>query len=248
MILFMIDFAEFKKFFIFNLIGSLIISALIAVVTVLIGDFNDISGKVLWTLVVVILHSLVSLAFIWNDEKQHTFEKWSFFASIMFLFIVLSFIVSVFTVWEIIPGDVFAKIYATFFVIAFAALHGEVLSKALDREEYLNVMIYVNYLFMLVVVLMFQPLIYVDNAARVLGEAFFRIFGAVAIIDGTLSLLIIIFYKLYMHKHPKIDDPYQSPLQAQVESKTNKGLSAWVWVLIIFLIFQIIGSFLFSVF
>jgi len=41
------DFAEMKKFFLFNLIGALIISALVAVVTVLIGEFNDTATRVL---------------------------------------------------------------------------------------------------------------------------------------------------------------------------------------------------------
>lgn len=244
----MIDFAEFKRFFLFNLVGSLILAALIAVVTVLIGEFNEVSSRVLWTLVMVVIHSLVSLAFIWNDEKQNTFDKWSFFAGTMFLLIIASFIISIFGIWDIISEEIVRELYLTFFVLAFAALHGEVLAKALNRENYLDMVVYINYFFMAVVVLMLQPMIYVDNAAAVLGEMFYRILAAVAIIDGTLSILAIIFYKLYMHKHPRIEDPYQSNLQAQVEKKTNKGLSIWVWILIIYLVFQIFGSFLFYLF
>ena len=45
----------FKKFFLFNLIGSLIFSALVSVITVLIGEFNEIAGRVLLTLFMVIL-------------------------------------------------------------------------------------------------------------------------------------------------------------------------------------------------
>ena len=41
----MIDFAELKRFFFFNMIGSLVIAALVAVVTVLIGEFNEIAGR-----------------------------------------------------------------------------------------------------------------------------------------------------------------------------------------------------------
>ena len=37
---------QFKKFFLFNLIGALVISALVAVITILIGEFNETSAKV----------------------------------------------------------------------------------------------------------------------------------------------------------------------------------------------------------
>ncbi|MBW2998456.1 hypothetical protein KY321_02860, partial [Candidatus Woesearchaeota archaeon] len=65
-----------------------------------------------------------------------------------------------------------------------------------------------------------------------IGEIYLRILGASAIIDGTLSILTIIFYKIYMYKHPRIED--------QLANNSKKGLSWWVWVLIIFLVFQVV--------
>ncbi|MEI7719377.1 MAG: hypothetical protein WCI72_05900 [archaeon] len=236
----MIEFAEFKKFFLFNLIGSLIIAALVAVVTVLVGDFNEITARVLFTLFMVVIHSLVCLAFIWDDEKQNTFDKLTFFINVLFGLIVISFFTSILGIWKIIPGEVVWHLYQTYFVICFASLHGDILSKALNKENYLDIIIYVNYIFMLIVVLMLQPIIYVDNATRVLGEMFFRILGAVAIIDGTLSILTIIFHRLYMNKHPKLESPLQQEPSTSEEQKAKKGLSVWVWILIIYLLIQII--------
>ena len=235
----MIDFAELKKFFLFNLIGSLIISAIVAVITVLFFEFNEITGRVFFTLLMVAIHSIISLTFIWNDERQHTFETLSFFINTLFILIILSFITSIFGIWKIIPGDMILKIYATYFVLGFAALHGNILAKALDKETYLNVIIYINYLFMALVVLMLQPLIYIENPEKILGEFFFRGLGALAIIDGTLSILTIIFYKLYMNKHPKIENP----LSVNPNLPQKRGLSIWVWILIIYLAIQILSSF-----
>lgn len=229
----MIDFAEFKKFFLFNLIGALIISALVAVITVIVGEFNEVAARVLFTLLMVIVHSLVSLLFIWDNERQDTFERLSFFINILFIIIVLSFLTSILGIWEVIPGEIVWDLYQTFFVIGFASLHSDILSKALKKENYLDVIVYVNYVFIGIVVLMLMPVIYVDNAFRVLEEIFFRLLGAAAIIDGTLSILAIIFYKLYMHKNPKIENNL-----AQGETK-KRGLSIWVWILIIYLAAQI---------
>ena len=240
----MANLTEFKKFFLFSLIGSLIISALVAVVTVLIGKFNEITFRVLITLLMVVVHSVVSLTFIWDDEKQNTFERLAFFINVLFFLIVLSFLTSILGIWKVIPSEMVRHLYETYFVIAFASLHGDILSKARNKENYIDVIIYLNYVIMIAVVLMLFPVIYITDAGKVLGELYFRFLGSAGIIDGTLSILTIIFYKIYMHKHPKTDNPLQSGWnQGQKVSKPEgrKGLSIWVWILIIYLLIQVLG-------
>lgn len=229
--------ANFKKFFVYSLIGSLIISALVAVVTVLIGQFNEVTNRVFMTLFMVVIHSLVSLAFIWNDEKENTFEKLTFFTNVIFCLIIISFFTSIFGVWKIIGGETIWHLYQTYFIVAFASLHANILSKILKRESYMDMIIYFNFLFIFIVVLMLMPIIYMDNVKEIFGEMFYRILGAVSIIDGTLSVLTAIFLKLYTHKHPEIENPLQG--QPSVEEK-KKGLSIWVWILIIYLASQVL--------
>ena len=235
----MVDFAEFKKFFFFNLIGALIISALVAVITILIGIFNEITARVLFTLLMVMIHSLISLAFIWDDEKQNTFDRLSFFTNMLFLIIIVSFITSIFGVWEIIPAEIVWNLYQTYFLIGFASLHSDILSKALNKEGYLDAIVYVNYVLIGIVVLMLLPLIYLDNAFRTLGEVYYRFLGAAGIIDGTLSILAIIFYKLHMQKHPRVENPLSSG-GADAPKKERRGLSIWVWILLAYLFLQVV--------
>jgi hypothetical protein len=234
----MINFLQLKKFFIFTFIGSLIVAALVAVVTVLFGQFNDVTTKVFATLFMVVAHSLISLAFIWDDSRRNTFNKLAFFINTIFILVVLSFITSLFGVWQIVEGEIIWHIYQTYFLIAFAALHIDVLFKAFDKEKYINAIIYANYGFIIIVASMLQPIIYINNATAVLGDMYFRILAAAGIIDGTLSILTIIFFKLYMSKHPEI-----------VNDAPKKGLGIWLWILIIYLFFQIswiIGSLIFT--
>lgn len=232
----MINFAEFKKFFLFNLIGALIISAIVAVVAVLIGEFNEMTARIFFTLLMVIVHSLVSLSFIWDNERENTFERLAFFINVIFILIVVSFVTSLFGIWKIIPGDVVWNLYQAYFVIGFASLHGDILSKALKKENYIDMIIYANYLLIAIVVIMLQPVIFIDNSFNFLGEAYFRILGAAGIIDGTLSILTIIFYRWYSYKHPKAENLLQAQAPAQ---PAKKGWSIWVWILIIYLIVQI---------
>lgn len=234
----MIDFTEFKKYFLFSLIGALVLSAIVAVVTVLIGEFNETAARVLFTLLMVIVHSLISLAFIWDDSRQNTFDRLAFFTNILFLIIVVSFITSVLGIWEVIPSETVWNLYQTYFVIGFASLHSDVLSKALKKENYLDIIVYLNYLFIGIVVLMLFPIIYINNAFDVLGELYYRFLGAAGIIDGTISILAIIFYKLFMHKHPEEQNALAGIVQAGITQK--KGLSIWVWVLLAYLLLQVV--------
>lgn len=234
--------AEFKRIFIFTLIGSLVISGLVAAFTVLTGDFNEITGKVLFTLAMVVIHSLVSLIFIWDDEKQNTFERLGFFINVLFCLIVLSFFTSIFGIWNLFLSETVWRLYQTYFVMGFASLHADILSKALNKEKYMDVVIYANYICMMIVILMILPIIFTDNASTVLGEMFYRVLGAIGIVDGTLSILTIIFYKLYLHKHPE----EHNLLVIGKQNNPKKGLSPWVWLLLVYLLVQIFTSFLYT--
>ena len=198
----MIDLQEFKKFFVFNLIGSLIISALVAVVTVLIGKFNEVTTRVLFTLFMVVVHSLVCLAFIWDREKKDTLGNLDFFSNIIFFIVVLSFITSIMGIWKIIPGDIVGKVYYTFFLVAIASIHVNMLYWVTGKKDSVNWTVYINYFFIAVVVLMYLPIIYMDDVSLVFGDFYYRLLGAAAIIDGTCSVLAIILYKLYLHNLP----------------------------------------------
>ncbi len=238
-----VKFSELKRFFLYTLIGALIASAGVAVVTVLIGEFNDTSAKVFFTLVMVILHSLISLAFIWDDSRQNTFEKLTFFTNVLFLLIVLSFMTSILGIWNLISGDLVGKLYQTYFIFGFASLHSNILSKVLQKEKYLDLIVYANFVFIILVIGMLLPTIYVDNAFQVLGEGYYRVLAALGIIDGTLSILAIIFYKLYIQKHPEIQNTLSVGGPGEVK---KRGLSAWVWILIIYLMFQMISALIFG--
>ncbi len=239
----MINYAEFKRFFIYNMIGSLIIVALVAVISVLISDVTQTSLRVISTLSMVVIHSLISLLFIWDNEKQGTFNRLSFFINTLFILIVASFFTSIFGIWDIVSGETIGSLYQVYFILAFAALHGNILHKASGKEAHIDVTILLNYIFMAVVVIMLIPIIFLENAAKTLPDIFFRILGASAIIDGTLTILTIIFHKLHMHKHPKTENPLENNWgygEQAPPQKRRGGLSIWVWILIIYLVIQVV--------
>jgi len=221
--------AKLKKVFIWGLVASLIISALVAVVTVVTGEFNEITSKVLWTLSMVMIHSLFSLLFIWGDEKKDNFSRLPLFMNALFVLMVISFFTSIFGIWDIIPGATISDLYITYFVIAISSLHISVISKTLGKQKYIDQTVYSNYFFIVFTTLMILPLIFINNAFEFLGEQYSRILSAANIINWTLTILIAIFYKINMHK-------YQEAAR-EVGQSSQKKTSIWVWILfIIFLI------------
>ena len=235
----LVNFSELKKFFLFTLVGSLIVAAVISVITVLIGTFGTVTWRVFLTLFMVIVHALASLVFIWDDSRRDTFDRLAFFANVAFVIIVLSFVTSIFGIWNILSAHETVRLYSMYFLLGFASLHGDMLSKAMKRENYLDSIVVSNYVFIAIVVVMLLPIIYIDHPIEVLGGLYLRFLAAAAIIDGTLSILTILFYKLYLHKHPKAEDITQSDVAVTGKVK-RRGLSVWLWILLIYLLVQVI--------
>jgi hypothetical protein len=142
--------------------------------------------------------------------------------------------------------------YKFYFILAFAALHGNILHKASGKETYIDVTIVLNYIFMTVVVSMLGIIIFIKNPIAALSDLFFRLLGANAIIDGTMSILVIILYKLHLHNNTKQENPLENSwgyTEQNVPQNKRSGLSIFVWILIAYLIFQIfLGVFIRSFF
>lgn len=243
-----------KRVFFQIMIGCLIAAAGLAVVTVLAGSFNEVLGKALATIALIATHSLISFGFISNNERQETFENFAFFTNATFTIIVLSFITSVFGVWGIVPGELVGKLYMLYFVLLFAILHGEVLAKMVGSQTSIDGLIYANYFFMALVVMMLVPVIFAADSATI-SDFYYRILAAAGIIDATLTLIAVIMHKLYLQKHPKVvDNVFAIPLQngtaqQQQAAPPRRGWNIFVILLVgyaalqlgIGLLFLIIG-------
>lgn len=225
--MFNIDFVKIKKYLLYTLVGCLVVSAVVAVIAVLIGDFNDITAKTFFTLLAAFIHALIGLLFVWDEERAKKYNILSFFVNTLFFIVILSFITNVFGIWDIIPDKNVGKMYFTYLIAIFASLHADILSKATGKEKYIDSIVNTNYIFIAIVFLMFQPIIHLHDPETTLGSFYFRLLAASGIIDGTLSVLTIIFHKLYWHKHPELK-----------KADNSDGLTGWgIAFIIIFCFF-----------
>ena len=241
---------KLKRIFFQVLIACLIASATLGVVSVLVGSFNDIFTKALLTILLVALHSLVSFSFITSNEKQHTFDNLALFTNSTFTVIVLSFITSMFAVWGLLGASLVWQLYELYFVLLFAILHGETLSKVLYKQRNIDWLVLVNYGFMLIVVAMLIPVIFAGSNVKFVSPFYYRLLAAVGIVDATLTMVVVILHKLYLQKHPEIVDPVFSIVQTTVNGVTTqqtviaapkKRMNIFVVLLLGYIVLQFLG-------
>lgn len=246
------NFESAKRFFFKILIACLVAAASLAVVTILVGHFSDTLEKALLTIFLIAAHALISFGFISTNEKQDVLEDLKIFTNATFGVIVLSFITSIFGVWHIISADMVSKLYLVYFVLLFATLHAEILSKIVKIQSNLAKYVISNYLFMFVVVVMLMPVIFVNDKSS-LGSFYYRLLAASGIIDATLSMVTIILHKLYLQKNPLTKDLAFSAPQAlggtamgvgaqQTVAPQKRGMNIFVKILIAYITLQILGA------
>lgn len=239
---------KLKNVFLKILIGCLIAAAALAVVTILIGNFNTLCARALWTIILVAVHSLLSLTFINNNQRQQTFDSLSLFTNAAFVLLIFSFVTSLGGVWGILPGTIVGKLYGAYFVLLFAVLHAEVLAKTLHKQSYIDKVVVANYVLMCVVVLMLLVLIFAPSLDAFNGF-YYRLLAACGIVDATLSLIAIILHRVYVQKHPAIKDAVFNAPQATGQPATpvstatappHRGINIFVGILIAYIVLQLV--------
>ncbi len=232
---------KLKRSFFQILIGCLLGAASIAVIAVLVGSFNDVLARALGTIAMVALHATLSFSYITEAEKRDKKDggrSLELFTNTVFVLVVLSFITSIFAIWQLLDGGLTLKLYMMYGVLLFATLHADVLYRIRQFETKIDNVVTANYFFMTLVVAMLFIVIFSEGSSD-LGEFFYRLLAAVGIIDATMTITAIIMHKLYLQKHPAEAAAADQTASAQSKSFWKNPL---VVLLMIFLGFQIIGS------
>lgn len=141
--------SKLKRIFFQVLIGCLVASASIAVIAVLLGSFNDTLRRALATIAMVAIHAILSFSYISSSEQKDEKDggrSIELFSNTVFVLIVLSFITSVFAIWELLTGKFTTQLYLGYGVLLFATLHADVLYRIRGFEKKIDTVITANYL------------------------------------------------------------------------------------------------------
>lgn len=190
---------KIKLAFLYILIGGLVVSALISVVAILIGEFNEIVIKALLTTVIFVTHSLLILALVLAD-KHGSIGK-SILATTIFTAILANMITSTLGTWDVWRDALSAQslsFYALTIGAAFIATG--VLKLRNSTHKPTNVAAYTTVGLVGAFVIALIPWIFTTDF-RTLDDLYYRIIGAVSILAATAFSLTVIFNRIAAGQH-----------------------------------------------
>lgn len=194
---------DVKKYVLYTLVGGLIVSALISVSAVLLGEFNSAMSRTLSTTATMVFHTFVALLLVSVSSKTND-KSGGFIINVMLSITIASFITSVLSIWEILSGRIVADLYLLYVDTFLACLWIQLLrlvgSNLLDKPTRIlsQVSIGLTVIFWLLVL----PTIFIHYPDRP-SEFHYRIMAATVILLSTTSVLVTVFRRIYLSKLPK---------------------------------------------
>lgn len=177
-----------RKLFLYSLISSLSISALVAIFIFLFGNFGEIEFKLLITTLSVGGFSLTGLCSSLILAKKNL----SYVAYSGILCSITGFLLSTLILWGELSEAFYFKLLLIFIIASFSTAHSSLLLLALKNKKMVDTITVITIIFITLVALMLVYLVLnLDNGIP--GEFYFRMLGVFAVLDilGTITTPII---------------------------------------------------------
>lgn len=194
-------FGMLKLAFLYVLVGGLVISALISVVAILIGEFNSTISKAIYTTVSLVIHSSLMLLVVLADKNNQLGK--SIVPTTFLVAIVANMITSSLGLWDVLSDDIswrMVNVYA--FLIGITFLVDGLLRLRLQKQG-MQMLSYVSIGLVLLLAACFTPWILFFDASW-MNDVYYRIIGATAILAVTAVVVTSIVNRILVSQHPEL--------------------------------------------
>jgi len=194
--------SKIKLAFLYVLIGGLVVSALISVIAILIGQFNEVVVKALLTTFIFVTHSLLILAFVLAD-RHNTLGR-AIFPTTIFVAIVANMFTTTLGTWGVWDSDISWRAFLLYMLAigsAFIATGALKLRVAAHRNT--NIAVYGTVLFIALLTLALIPWVFAPEPSQ-LGSFYYRLIGAITILGATTLSLSVIFNRIAVSQKPEL--------------------------------------------
>ncbi len=192
---------KLKLAFLYVLIGGLVLSALISVTAILIGEFNSIITKAILTTVSLVIHSTLTLLIVLADKKNQLGK--TIMPTTLLVVVIANMITSSLGLWDVWGNDLswrMVNVYA--FVIGIAFLV-EGLLKLRLRNQLMQVLPYISIGLVFLLAVCFIPWILFFDASWI-TDLYYRIITAIAILAVTAIVITTIMNRIAIAQHPQL--------------------------------------------
>lgn len=230
--------AQYKKYVINTLIFSLIAAALVAIGSIIVGSFGETSQRIVWILASIVTHALVSVALIERTEEAD--NSFDLFKNTLYALIPVSIVTSVLGITTVISAGLTGSLYWVFTVIVGVSLYSNILQLFKGATKLIDRIVLCNIFFVCASGILLLPQIFLNDPRIDLGEVYYRILAAVGIVDVTLTVLTLIYYKIYVQHHP------EAKKITQLFNRRNGKTRVWVILLVIFVLLQVVPALIYA--
>lgn len=228
-----------RKWFFYILIGGLVVSAVISIAAVLVGEINDVVARSLWTTFIMVVHSLIAVALISaaTNERNSTADEVAL--NVLVGLAIASFITAAFGIWEVFSGAVVGDLYRLMFyalfadLLIFGLLHSRFSDTAIARSAKVSIGITVAFFVYLI------PSVFSNSLNYTLPDIYGRGIAAFSILLSTSVVITIIFHWVYAMKYrdQRIKERAEEIAAAQAAGvPVAQPMPVWLKVLLIVIV------------
>ncbi|MCD8561509.1 hypothetical protein LRY29_00300 [Candidatus Saccharibacteria bacterium] len=211
--------SKLKLAFLYVLIGGLVVSALISVTAILIGEFNEIVQKALFTTFVLVLYSCIALLVVLADTKNQLGR--SFIPTTILALIIANMVTSTLGIWGVWDGDISWRMMNVYALLIGSAFLISGARKLGLRHQAVQTMTYVTIGLIGLLTLVLIPWVLFYDASW-LGDFYYRVIGALSILAVTALIVTSITNRIAVSQHPALSktapkgEPWSVPMRAVV--------------------------------
>lgn len=194
-------FSKIKLAFLYVLIGGLIVSALISVIAILIGQFNEVVVKALLTTFIFVTHSLIILAFV-SADRNNALGR-TIFPTTIFVAIVANMFTTTLGTWGVWDNDISWRAFLLYMLAIGAAFIATGALKLRVAHKTTNIAVYATVLFIALLTVVLIPWVFAPHVEW-LGSFYYRVIGAITILGATTLSLSVIFNRIAVSQKPEL--------------------------------------------
>lgn len=232
--------SKIKLAFLYVLIGGLVASALLAIVALLVGDFNAAIGKSFGTIFVFVVHSLFILGLIWSDKNDSIGR--SIIPTTILATTLASIVTSTLGLWEIISESVANQSAMLYMLLVGTAFIVSGALKLRIKHQATTGLVYATAGTLVAWTLLLVP--WVFEVVERFNPLYFRVVGALTILASTLFIVAIIIRTIALSRSEKLR---QERKLAPKESLSGGMLTYYIVVGSITAIIWLVGMFAFII-
>lgn len=195
--------SKLKVAFLYVLIGGLAVSALISIVAILIGEFNDVVQKALATTFIFVTHSLLILALV-SADRNDSIGK-SLFATTIFTAVILNMLTSTLGTWGVWGDDISWRAFLFYILAIGSSFIATGVLKLVVAHRPTKYSVYGTVGVIAALTLVLIPWVFTPNPAD-LGDFYYRLIGALTILGVTTFALSVIFNRIAVSQNPALKE------------------------------------------